>query len=50
MYEPMVLMERIEQRLAKADCTEKDKEQLNRLLEQLDEDDNNVMFMGKLKK
>lgn len=50
MYEPMTLMEHIETRLGKADCTDKDKEVLNRLLESLDEDDNNVMFIGKLKK
>ncbi|WP_455672014.1 6-bladed beta-propeller [Phocaeicola sp.] len=49
MYEPMVLMERIEKRLADASCSEKDKEVLNKLLASLDEDDNNVMFIGKLK-
>lgn len=50
MYEPMVLMDRIEKRLAESGCTAKDKEVLNKLLESLDEDDNNVMFIGKLKK
>lgn len=50
MYEPMVLMEKIEKRLAETSCTNKDKEVLNKLLESLNENDNNVMFMGKLKK
>lgn len=49
MYEPMVLAEGIEKRLAETNCSEKDKEVLNKLLESLDENDNNVMFIGKLK-
>lgn len=49
MYEPMVLMENIEKRLAETNCTDKDKEILNKLMESLNENDNNVMFMGKLK-
>ena len=50
MYEPAVLMENIEKRMAASDCTDKDKELLKGLLESLDENDNNVMFIGKLKK
>lgn len=49
MYEPMVLMENIEKRLAETNCTDKDKEILNKLLDSLNENDNNVMFIGKLK-
>lgn len=49
MYEPVQLMEKIERRLSESSCTEKDKEVLNKLLDSLDEDDNNVMFIGKLK-
>lgn len=48
-YEPLQLMDRIEARLAESDCTEKDKQMLNDLLKTLDEDDNNIMFIGKLK-
>lgn len=36
--------------MAASDCTDKDKELLKGLLESLDENDNNVMFIGKLKK
>lgn len=50
MYEPLQLMDKIEARLAAGDCTEKDKEVLNKLLDSLDENDNNIMFIGKLKK
>lgn len=50
VYEPLQLMDRIESRLAESDCTEKDKKVLNELLRSLDEDDNNIMFIGKLKK
>lgn len=49
MYEPAELMETIEKRLAERDCTDKDKNVLHELLDSLDEDDNNVMFIGKLK-
>ena len=50
VYEPLQLMDRIESRLAESDCTDKDKKVLNELLRSLDEDDNNIMFIGKLKK
>ncbi len=49
MYEPLVLMDKIEERLSAPGCTDKDKEVLNKLLDSLDENDNNVMFIGKLK-
>ena len=49
MYEPLVLMDKIEERLSASGCTDKDKEVLNKLLDSLDENDNNVMFIGKLK-
>lgn len=50
MYEPAQLMEKIEKRLSESSCTKKDKEVLHKLLDSLDENDNNVMFIGKLKK
>lgn len=50
MYEPSQLMTIIEKRLMNSSCTENDKKVLNELLNSLDEDDNNVMFVGKLKK
>lgn len=49
MYEPSTLMERIEERLGKSDCTEKDKQLLTQLLASLHENDNNVIMIGKLK-
>ena len=50
MYEPQQLMERIEKRLKESDCTDADKKILKELYDSLDEDDNNIMFIGKLKK
>lgn len=50
MYEPMVLMDRIEERLSESDCTDQDKKILNELLSSLNENDNNLMFIGKLKR
>ena len=50
MYEPMQLMEQIEKRLEESDCTDADKKVLKELYDSLDEDDNNIMFIGKLKK
>ena len=49
MYEPLVLMDKIEERLSASGCTDKDKEVLNKLLDSLNENDNNIMFIGKLK-
>lgn len=48
-YEPLQLINRIETRLAESDCTEKDRKVLTELMNSLDENDNNVMFVGKLK-
>ena len=50
MYEPMQLMEIIEDRLEQSDCTEADKRVLKELYNSLDEDDNNIMFIGRLKR
>lgn len=47
--EPANLIETIENRLAKSDCSEKDKEQLNAVLETLDENDNDLILIAKLK-
>lgn len=49
VYEPLQLIDRIETRLAESDCTEKDRKVLTELMNSLDENDNNVMFIGKLK-
>ncbi len=48
MFEPEVLIEAIQKRLAKSDCSSKDRQQLERLLKKLDVNDNNVMFIAKL--
>lgn len=47
--EPSQLIEKIETRLAKSDCSAKDRKQLEELMNSLDENDNNIMFIGKLK-
>jgi len=49
MYEPGKLITLIEKRLDSSDCTDKDKQVLNNLLGSLNEEGNNIMFMGKLK-
>ena len=50
MYEPLQLMERIEKRLEESDCTDADKKVLKELYDSLDEDGNNIMFIGRLKR
>ena len=47
--EPSQLIEKIETRLAQSDCSAKDRKQLEELMSSLDENDNNIMFIGKLK-
>jgi hypothetical protein len=47
--EPAQLIEQIEKRLQESSCTEADKQQLESLLSTLDENTNNLLFLGKLK-
>lgn len=47
--EPAGLLERIEKRLAESDCSKEDKEKLKALEATIDEDSNNLLFLGKLK-
>ncbi len=49
MFEPGVLIEVIENRLADSDCSPEDRKQLEEILASLDVNDNNVMFIAKLK-
>lgn len=49
MFEPGYLMEVIENRLKDRDCSPEDRKQLEELLNTLDENDNNLMFIAKLK-
>ena len=49
MYEPDYLMEIIVDRLAERNCSPEDRRQLEEMLSILDENDNNVMFIAKLK-
>lgn len=49
-FEPGVLIEKIEEYLGKTTTSEEDKEKLNALLNTLDEDRNNILMIGKLKK
>lgn len=48
--EPGQLIDKIEKRLAESDCTENDKKKLNEVLAKLDDNSNNWLFVGKLKK
>ena len=48
--QPEQLIEDIENRLAQRNCTENDKQVLNKTLSTLKENENNVVFIGKLKK
>jgi hypothetical protein len=47
--EPAELKENIEKRLAESSCTKDDSQKLKKLLSTLDENANNVLFVGKLK-
>ena len=47
--QPEQLMDDIEQYLTESDCTEKDRQILQKTLSTLKEDTNNVVFIGKLK-
>lgn len=49
MFEPERLIAQIENRLAESSCSEKDRKQLKELLDTIDAEDNNILFMGKLK-
>ena len=49
MFESGQLITQIEKRLAESNCSEKDRKQLKELLDTIDEEDNNILFMGKLK-
>ena len=50
MFEPSYLIQYIENRMKESNCTEKQRIQLQSLLESIDENDNNILFLGKLKK
>lgn len=49
MFEPEQLITLIEKRLADSDCSAEDRKQLETMLESIDEEGNNILFMGKLK-
>lgn len=48
-FEPAQLMEKLETYLASGNCPESEKKKLEDLLNSLDDNDNNIMFIGKLK-
>lgn len=50
MYEPGALMDAVEQALSNGNISDKDREKLKTLLASIDENDNNLLFLGKLKK
>lgn len=49
IHEPARWIHHIEKRLERRDCSDADRKQLKELLESIDEDGNNLMFIGKLK-
>lgn len=49
MFEPGRLITLIEKRLTDSDCSAEDRKQLETMLESIDEEGNNILFMGKLK-
>ena len=49
MNEPGWLITQIEKRLAESSCSDEDRKQLKELLDTIDTEDNNILFMGKLK-
>lgn len=49
MFEPHQLIKWIEKRLEDEDCSVDDRAELEKLLSSIDEEGNNVLFMGKLK-
>ena len=49
MFEPYQLIELIRKRLSGKDCGEKEQTVLQKMLGSIDEDGNNILFMGKLK-
>lgn len=49
MHEPARWIHYIEKRLGRSDCSDADRKQLTELLESIDEEGNNLMFIGKLK-
>ena len=50
MYEPIELIELLEKQLSNKECSKQDRAKLKELLSSIDENDNNIMFMGKLAK
>lgn len=49
MFEPYKLLDLIDERLSNSQCSDKDRKVLENLKNSIDEDGNNIMFMGKLK-
>ena len=48
MYEPSDLVEKIDEHLNRGHCSDKDKRFLQVLRNSIDEEGNNIMFIGKL--
>lgn len=49
MFEPYQLLDLIDERLSNSECSDQDRKVLEDLKNSIDEDGNNIMFMGKLK-
>lgn len=49
MFEPYQLLDLIDKRLSNSECSDQDRKVLEDLKNSIDEDGNNIMFMGKLK-
>lgn len=48
-FEPLVLLDMIEEHLTKGDCTDEDRIVLERLIDTMDDNGNNILFIGELK-
>lgn len=48
-WEPEILKEKLEEIVSSEDCTDDQKEKLKNFMQTLNENDNNVLFLGKLK-
>lgn len=49
MFEPYMLLDLIDERLSNSECSDQDRKVLEDIKNSIDEDGNNIMFMGKLK-
>ena len=49
LFEPLQLVELIEEKLSDENCTDKERKALEELRSSFDEDGNNILFFGRIK-